>query len=139
MPGKANTVADALLRNISVTALSRIYNFSSSELRTAQQPQDTLLSKVIYVLESGDDSTLPNMPASLSAFTLNKDVLCRMWTVAKTQVTQVVIPTYLVETVLKLLHDIPQAGQPGRDRTLSMAPAKYYWPTKYLDTERYIA
>ncbi len=79
------------------------------------------------------------MPVPLSVFTLKEDVFCRMGTVAKTQVTQVVIPKSLVGTVLKLLHDTPQAGHPGRDRTLSMARAKYYWPTMRLDIEKHIA
>ncbi len=35
LSGKANTVADALSRNIQVAAVSQISNFSSSELRTA--------------------------------------------------------------------------------------------------------
>ncbi len=63
------------------------------------------------------------MPVPLSAFTLKENVLCRMGTIAKTQVTQVVIPSSLVGTVLKLLHDTPEAGHPGRDRTLPMARA----------------
>ncbi len=66
---KANTVADALSRNIPVAAVAQIPNFSSFELRTAQR-QDTLWSKVIYALESGDDSTLPHKTVPLSAFTL---------------------------------------------------------------------
>ncbi len=103
------------------------------------QRQDTLWSKVIYALESGDDSTLPHMPVPLSAFILKEDVLCRRGTVAKTQVTQVVISSSLVGTVLKLLHDTLQAGHPGRDRTLSMAHAKCYWPTIHLDIEGHIA
>ncbi len=37
LPGKANTVADALSRNILVAAVDQIPNFSSSELRTAQR------------------------------------------------------------------------------------------------------
>ncbi len=41
LPGKANTVADALSCNIPVAAVIQISNFSLSELRTAQ-PQDTL-------------------------------------------------------------------------------------------------
>ncbi len=61
-----------------------------------------------------------------------------MGTFAKTQITQDVIPSSLVGTVLKLLHDTPQADQPGRDRTLSMASAKYYCPTMRLDIEKNI-
>ncbi len=59
LPGKANTVADALSRNIPVPAVAQILNFSSFELHTAQC-QDTLWFKVIYSLESGDDSTSHN-------------------------------------------------------------------------------
>ncbi len=62
-----------------------------------------------------------------------------MVTVAKTQVTQTVIPSSLVGTVLKLLHDTTEAGHPGCDRTLFMARAKYYWPTMRLDNEKHIA
>ncbi len=79
------------------------------------------------------------MPVPISTFTLKEDVLCRMGTVAKTQVTRVVIPISLVGTVLKLLHDTPGAGHPGRDRTLSIARAKYYWPTMRLNIEKHIA
>ncbi len=78
------------------------------------------------------------MPVPLSAFTLKEDVLCCMGTFSKTQV-QVVIPSSLVGTILKLLDDTPQAGHPGRDRALSMARAKYYWPTVSLDLEKHIA
>ncbi len=69
------------------------------------------------------------MPIPLSAFILKEDVICRMGTVAKTQVTQVVIPSSLVGTVLKLLHDTLQAGH----------LAIYYWPTMRLDIEKHIA
>ncbi len=62
-----------------------------------------------------------------------------MGTVAKTQITQVIMSSSLVGTVLKLLHDTSEAGHPGRDRTLSMARAKYYCRTMRLDTEKHIA
>ncbi len=62
-----------------------------------------------------------------------------MGTVAKTQVTQIVIPSSLVGIVLKLMHSTPEAGHPGRDRTISMACANYYWPTMHLDIEKHIA
>ncbi len=82
---------------------------------------------------------MTHMSVSLSVFTLKEDVLCRMGTIAKTQVTQIVIPSALVGTFLKLLHDTPQAGHPGSDRTLSMARAKYYWPSMSLDIEKHTA
>ncbi len=62
-----------------------------------------------------------------------------MGTVAKTQVIQVAIPSSLICTILKLLHDTSRAGHPGRDRTLFMARAKCYWPTMRLDIEKQIA
>ncbi len=74
-----------------------------------------------------------------SSFTLQDDVLYCTATVGKTKVTQLVIPSSLVETTLKLLHYAPLAGHPGHDMTLSMACAKYYWPTLRLDIEKHIA
>ncbi len=69
LPGKPNTVAGALSRNIPVAAVTQISNFSLSELRTAQR-QDTLWSRVIYALESGDDSSLPKLLIPFSDFSL---------------------------------------------------------------------
>ncbi len=138
LPGKANTVADALSRNIPVAALTQISNFSLSELRAAQR-QDDLWSHVIYVLESGDDSSLPHLPIPLHTLALQDDVLCHKVTISKDEVTQLVIPSALVGPVLQLLHDTPQAGHPGRDKTLAAARAKYYWPTMRVDIEKHIA
>ncbi len=38
-----------------------------------------------------------------------------------------------------MLHDTPQAGHPGRDKTLAAARTKYYWPTMCVDIEKHIA
>ncbi len=130
LPGKANNVANALSRNIPVAAVTQISNFSLSELRTAQH-QDTLWFRVIYALESGDDSSLPILPIPFSDL-LQDDVLCSTVTISKDVVTQLVIPFPLVNVVLRLLHDMPSAGHPGRDRTLAAARSKYYWPTMVL-------
>ncbi len=138
LPGRANTAADSLSRNIPVAALASISNLSTSELCTAQC-QDSFWSKVICALESGDDSTLLYMPVPFSAFTQKEDVLCHLGTAAMSQVTQIVIPSSLSKTVLKLLHDTPSVVHLGRDKTLSMAHAKYYWPTMCLDIEQRVA
>lgn len=53
-------------------------------------------------------------------------------------VKQLVISNTLVETALKLVHDMPQARHPGRDRILSAARRKFYWPTMRIDIERYV-
>ncbi len=56
LPGRTKTVADSLSRNIPDTAIAPISHFSTFELCTAQR-QDLLWSKVIFALESGNDST----------------------------------------------------------------------------------
>ncbi len=138
LPDKANTVADALSRNIPVAAVTQISNFSLSELRTAQR-QDTLSSGVINALESGDDSSLPKLPIPFSDFSLQDDVLCRTVNISQEVVTQLVIPVALVDVFLQLLHDTPSAGHPGRDRTLAAARSKYYWPTMRIHVEKHIS
>ncbi len=138
LPSKANTVADALSCNIPIAAMTQISNFSLYELRTAQC-QDTLWSRVIYALESGDDSYLPKLPVPFSDFSLQDDVLCHTVAISKDVVTQLVIPVALVAVVLHLLHDMPSAGHPGRDRTLAAARNKYYWPTMRIDVEKHIS
>ncbi len=138
LPGKANTVADAVSRNIPVAAVTQISNFSLFELRTAQRHY-TLWSRVIYALESDDDSSLPKLPIPFFDFSLQDDVLCRTVTISKDVVTQLVIPVALVDVVLQLLHDTPSAGHPDRDTTLASARSKYYWPTMSIDVEKLIS
>ncbi len=138
LPGKANTVADTLSRNIPVAAVTQISNCSLSELRTAQR-QDTLWSRVICALESGDDSSLPKLLLPFSDFTLQDNVLCCTVTISQDVVTQLVIRVALVDVVLQLLHDTPSAGHPGRDKTLAAARSKYYWPTMRINIEKHIS
>ncbi len=106
LPGKANTVADAFSDNIPVAAATQISNFSLSHLRPSQS-QDTLRFRVIYALESGDDSSLPKLPIPLYDFSLQDDVLFRSVTIFMDVVTQLVIPVALVDVVLQLLFDTP--------------------------------
>ncbi len=114
LPGKSNIVADALSRHIPVAAVSEVQNFSLDELKAAQR-HAALCSKVVYALESGDDSTLPHLPVPISAFSLQDIIVCRTLAINGRDLTQVVIPTALVKTVLQLFHDALHAGHPGRD------------------------
>lgn len=138
LPGRANSAADALSRNIPVAAIQEIENFSPAELSKAQRC-DAMWSTVIYALESGDEYVGPKLPVPFSQFFLQDDILCRKVTLDGDTVTQIVIPPPLVETVLKLVHDTPHAGHPGRDRTLAAARHKFFWPKLRVDVESYVA
>ncbi len=65
-------------------------------------------------------------------------VLCRYWPQKTEPVEQYVIPEIYVSVVLKLIHDMPTAGHPGRDKTLAAARRVYYWPKTRVDIDRYV-
>ncbi len=138
MPGRANLAADALSHYIPVSAVVQVHHFSAEDLSIVQR-QDSLWKAVVYALESGDESALSALPVPFSQFLLENGFLCRIVTLGEDTVKQLVIPPTEVKTALKLVHDMPQGGHPGRDRTLSAARRKYYWPTMRVDVEKYVA
>ncbi len=79
--GRANVVADSLSRNVTVGAITGprpvINNFSFPELAAAQCQLD-VWSKVVYAVESGDETT--SFPIPFKQFFLSEEkVLCRYW------------------------------------------------------------
>ncbi len=75
MAGKSNVAADALSRNVpagTVVAATPTPNFSLKDLWSAQR-EHHVWKKVIYALESGDESQLPELPIPLSHFFLSPD------------------------------------------------------------------
>ncbi len=121
VPGRANTVADTLSRNIgAVTADAQpVENFSLHQLAAAQRDHP-VWKAVIYALESGDETSLPPLPVPFSQFSLSPDrVLCRYWPSKRHPVEQYVFPEQLTPIVLHLAHDAVVAGHPGRERTLT--------------------
>ncbi len=122
--GLQKVVADALSRNVYVGAVadaSPIPNFNMEDLCSAQR-EHRLWKKVIYALESREEKQLPELPILFLHFFLSKDgALCSYWAHKPVPIKLFVIPEKLVPIVLRLVHDIPISGHPGRDKTLALA------------------
>ncbi len=117
--------------------LSQIENFTLQDLAAAQR-QHGVWSKILFALESGDETSLQPLPVSFSQFFLSPDrVLYRYWPRKKEPVAQFVVPECYVVAVLNLVHDTVVAGHPERERTLAAARMVYFWPTMRVDTDAY--
>ncbi len=143
LPGHANVVADALLRNGPVEAVtgppSPLPNFTLHELGIAQRMHD-VWSKVIHALKSGDETSLPRLPIPFLQFFLSQDkVLSQYWAEKAETVDHFVMPEIYAPVVLSLIHDTPIAGHLGRDRILTTARKVYYWPNMRTDIDNYVA
>ncbi len=75
----------------------------------------------------------------MNQFALRDGVLCCNVTVHDAHVTQLVIPESLIPVVLQLIHNAPQSGHPGHDKSLTMARQCYYWPKMCIDVISHVA
>ncbi len=106
---------------------------------SAEQQNHATWGKVIFALESGDETSLPPMHVPISQLYLTKKgVLRRLAADNSDGNDQWIIPESLVPTVLTLIHDQPAAGHPGRDRTLAAARRAYFRPRMRVDVEDYV-
>jgi hypothetical protein len=64
------------------------------------------------------------------------NILYREVTVDERKVNQLVVPSSLVEFVLKSVHN--SMGHPGRERTLSVLRDRFFWPGQYRDVDNWI-
>ena len=138
VPGKTNWVADCLSRNVCLVTGEE----TDLQNRIAhEQAKDPFWSVVRdFLLKKIPD--LPfRPPVPLKELSLSEDgVLQRrvMLGAPCREVTQVVIPTSLVPEVLRLVHDSPQSGHPGKDRTVKATRLKYFWPKMALEIAQHV-
>ena len=143
IPGKANTVADALSRHVApVATLTVSHSLPTLEEVRKLQHSDQFCSSLIYYLNSGDSSALPKLPVPADSFRLKDDVLYKSSNIASEDeslyhVSQLVIPQVLVPTILYHIHDSPLAGHPGKDRSFKQAQRTYFWPSMRKDIIRH--
>ena len=66
---------------------------------------------------------------------INK-VLYREVMVDEKRVNQLVLPSCLIEYVMRSIHN--NMGHPGRDKTLSLIRDRFFWPGQYQDIDEWI-
>ncbi len=135
---KASLVVDAPSRNVApVFALVDNPVMPSLDVIKNHQRSDTFCSGIIYYLESGDASNLPQLHANADTFFLQQNLLCKSSEVitdgSSERLSQLVIPTSLVDVILYHIHDLPLAGHPGRDRSIKQAQRSYFWQSMRKD------
>ena len=143
IPGKSNTIADALSRNVAPVALLAVSHSlpTLDEIRPLQR-DDPFCASIIYYLNSGDASALPKLTMSPDSFVLKDDVLFKSSKIVSEDeslhpVSQLVIPKAIVPTILHHVHDSVLAGHPGKDRSFRQAQRTYFWPSMRKDIMRH--
>ena len=144
LPGKENSVADALSRNVaSVSALTAHPAMPTSEEFKSLQQADAFCSSILYYLDSGDVSNLPKLHVPVDSFFLQNGLLYKTSHVSSDdsseRLSQLVIPQSLIEVILFHVHDSPHAAHPGRDRCLAQAKKQFFWPSMRKDITQHCA
>ncbi len=147
IPGKKNSAADALSRNITSESEDNLVVCSVQELLTlnnelisTEQSDDETWKELTAYLKNPTQSQQPKLPGKYNAneFQLINGLLYRNTElnnkeVSRRKVRQLVIPRKLVQDVLKLLHGSAYSSHPGKDKIYKQAQLKYFWPLMRKD------
>ena len=152
IPGKKNTVADALSRNTVNNHSERVMIGNIKDLVTLNQEQiteelnkDEVWSKVIKYLKSPELHETPKLPGKLKIeeLTVEDDLIYRDAkltgkSVTRDRVTQLVIPQSMTKDIMALVHDSAPSSHPAKEKTYQRAQLKYYWPRMRKDIYAYV-
>lgn len=141
--GKENKIADALSRNpinninMNENVDEIPINFNNIE---EQQSNDEFCTNIIKALKNKDDNNIPaHIIRKSRQFLINNNILYHKRFTPINNITPIlVIPTTLVNQILKSYHESPIGGHTGISRTIHKLQNKYYWPTLTKDTTQYI-
>lgn len=137
-----DAVPDSFEQEDEFGGLPIVPHLSEADLRNKQRA-DQCIKHVISQIERDEKpppavrALLPDLPLLLRELTrleLRNGILYRTRQEEGQTQYQLVLPEELRETVLMSLHD--NMGHMGKDRTLDLVRARFYWPRMASDIER---
>lgn len=140
----ADAVPDSFGHEDGLGGLPIIPNLSEEDLRDKQRA-DQCIKHVISQIEHGVKppsslrTELPDLPLllrELNKFELRNGILYRTRLEEGHPQHQLVLPEELRDVVLTSLHD--DMGHTGKERTVDLVRARFYWPRMALDIEKKI-
>ncbi|CAI5655207.1 unnamed protein product [Oreochromis niloticus] len=140
----ADAVPDSFGHEDGLGGLPIIPNLSEEDLRDKQRA-DQCIKHVISQIEHGVKpppslrTELPDLPLllrELNKFELRNGILYRTRLEEGHPQHQLVLPEELRDVVLRSLHD--DMGHTGKERTVDLVRARFYWPRMASDIEKKI-
>ncbi|CAI5682868.1 unnamed protein product [Oreochromis niloticus] len=140
----ADAVPDSFGHEDGLGGLPIIPNLSEEDLRDKQRA-DQCIKHVISQIEHGvkpppslrtEHPDLPLLLRELNKFELRNGILYRTRLEEGHPQHQLVLPEELRDVVLRSLHD--DMGHTGKERTVDLVRARFYWPRMASDIEKKI-
>ncbi len=94
-------------------------------------------SKLSQCFRNAESSSVRQYKDGSSAYFMEDGVLHRRYSKGTYELTQLVIPSKLIPTVLRLSHDVPMAGHMGVARTKERVMKNFFWPCLDRDVKLY--